>query len=85
MNILNFSDTDVSHTPVSSVKPEEIGRCKISGMCCSEDGVVYAVDQGSKKIYRVEIETGNCFSFGRNVLGKGSRQMKKTEIVVFFT
>eukprot|EP00092_Neocalanus_flemingeri_P100028 GFUD01127695.1.p1 GENE.GFUD01127695.1~~GFUD01127695.1.p1 ORF type:complete len:145 (+),score=26.26 GFUD01127695.1:422-856(+) len=62
------SESDVTHTPVSSIKPEEITRCNITGLSCSEAGVVYAVDQGSKKIYRVEVETGNCYSFGQNYL-----------------
>ena len=65
-----FSESDVKHTPVSSIKPEEIERCKISGLCCSPDGVVYASDQGSRKIYRIETNTGNCYSFGMNHLGK---------------
>ena len=60
-----FSEIDVTHTPVSSVKPEEMHKCNIVGICCSKDGVVYAADQGFKKIYRIETETGNCISFGK--------------------
>jgi hypothetical protein len=68
--IHDFSASDVTHTPVSSVKYEEVSSCNITGLCCSKDGVVFAADKGLKRIYRIELETGNCYSFGKSYLGK---------------
>lgn len=44
--------------------------CKITDICCSEDGVVFIADQALKNIYRVELLTGNCYSFGKKFLAQ---------------
>ena len=69
-NNLSFSESDVTHIPVSCVKVEEVEASIISNLFCSAEGVCYLADKGLQRIYRVELETGNCLTFGQKFIGK---------------
>ena len=66
----NFSDGNVSHIPISCVTRENVIGSKVSGICCSKNGIVYLSDSGSNRIYRVDSSTGSCASFGGHILGQ---------------
>ena len=65
-----FSTGPVRHIPISSVQPEQSDGCIISGICISNEGILFIVDNGLKVVYRVDIDTGDCSSFGKGAFGK---------------
>ena len=62
---LSGASLDITSTrPFSCVLLEEATRSSITSLGISPDkSVVFAVDQGLKKILRMELVTGNCRSF----------------------
>ena len=70
MQYAMFSTDGMKHIPVSSVKPEDSDGCLIAGICVSADGILFAVDSMLHIVYRVDIESGDCSSFGKEALGK---------------
>ena len=55
--LAHFSDGKVSHIPIYCVVRENVFESKVSGICCSENGIVYLSDSGSNRIYRVGSST----------------------------
>ena len=64
-----FSKTSVEHYPVT-VKLENVKDFQISGITCSEEGVVFLSDIGRNQIYRMDNTNGTCFSFGQQMLSE---------------
>ena len=73
ITITSVSESDVSHVPISCVKLEEVSTSRISSIVCTAEGVCFLADKGLKRVYRVELRTGNCYTFGKSYLGEGLR------------
>ena len=59
----------MEHCPIS-VKLEVVPIVQISGVSCSTDGVVLLSDRNKSLIYRLDIEDGTSFSFGKAALSR---------------
>ena len=66
-----FSPGRVEHYPIS-VKLEDVPDVQISGLTCSSTGIVFMSDKGRSLVYRLDLNDGTCFNFGRGVLSKTS-------------
>ena len=59
----------VEHYPLG-IKLEEVPEVIISGMCCSPSGVVFLSDKGRSLVYRIDLNDGTFFPFGKGQLSK---------------
>ena len=67
----NVTPSDsVTHIPVSSVPLEEVNTSLVSDLCCSNKGVAFIADKGRNQIYRIDIDRGNCTTFGKEIIGE---------------
>lgn len=59
----------MEHCPIS-VKLEDVPSVQISGVSCSTEGVMFLSDRNRSLIYRLDIEDGTSFSFGKAALSR---------------
>ena len=64
-----FCSELVEHIPIS-VKLEDVPNITISGISCSEGGILFLADKTRKLIYRLDVQTCSSFSFGEGKLSK---------------
>ena len=55
---------------MSCVPLEEVITSLVSDLCCSDKGVVYIADKGRNQMYRIDVDRGNCTTFGEGTLGE---------------
>ena len=68
MNNVFFSEL-VEHIPIS-VKLEDVPNITISGLSCSEGGILFLADKTRNLVYRLDVQTCSSFSFGDGKLSK---------------
>ena len=59
----------MEHIPVP-VKQEDVAKITISGLACSEGGIVFLADKTRGVVYSVDINNCSSFSFGLGKLSK---------------
>lgn len=64
-----FSEDRVEHYPIS-VKLEDVPHVQISGLSCSEEGILFLADKGRSLVYRFDVSDGTSYSFGKGKLSK---------------
>ena len=69
LNMFILSPDCVEHFPIC-LKVSEVPDVKISGISCSKQGIVFLADSGRGVVYRLDLNDGTCFNFGRETLGK---------------
>jgi hypothetical protein len=69
LNMFILSPDCVEHYPIC-LKVNEVLDVQISGISCSKQGIVFLSDSGRGVVYRLDLNDGTCFNFGRGTLGK---------------
>ena len=66
--VVSCSVTNTDYIPISCIKASELHVSSIKGLCCSPDGILYLLDGGLNRVYHINLETGDCMSFGHGTL-----------------
>ena len=53
-----------------AVKLEDVPDVTISGICCSESGILFMTDKTRNMVYRLDTVTCSSFSFGEGKMSK---------------